>query len=368
MRIVALVASPDHVCARYRVAAFRSFLENAGHHFTVQTLPRYWLTRWSLGRDAVAADVVIVQRRLLSAWQLRTLRRQARRLIFDFDDAVFLRDSYDRRGLHCSHRLQDFAAMVRAADAVVAGNDWLRDQALHWAGAERVHVIPTCVNPQIYPLAAHPPVPPLAKGGLGGEAAVRLAWIGSSSTLQGLERIQPVLERLGNTYPGLRLQLICDKTLPLQALPVDFRPWSQATEARDLADASIGISWLPKDLWSQGKCGLKVLQYMAAGLPVVANPVGVQGDFVQPGITGFWADSADEWVEAVGRLVCNAALRQRLGRAGRRLVEQEYHVQRGAELWLDVLRGQQASSPPEKGTGPLHAKGPVPFSGARKSA
>ena len=356
MRIVALVASPDHVCARYRVAAFRSFLENAGHHFTVQTLPRYWLTRWSLGREAVDADVVIVQRRLLSAWQLRTLRRQARRLIFDFDDAVFLRDSYDRRGLHCSHRLQDFAAMVRAADAVVAGNDWLRDQALHWTGPERVHVIPTCVNPQLYPLAEHrePCVHrtedgfsnPSGHGGLENPppGAVRLAWIGSSSTLQGLERIAPVLERLGNTYRGVRLQLICDKTLPLQSLPVDFRPWSQATETRDFADASIGISWLPKDLWSQGKCGLKVLQYMAAGLPVVANPVGVQGDLVQPEVTGYWADSADAWVEAVGRLVCDAALRHRLGRAGRRLVEQQYHVQRGAELWLQVLHALQASS------------------------
>lgn len=334
MRIVALVASPDHVCARYRVAAFRSFLENAGHQFVVETLPRYWLTRWSLGRNAIDADVVIVQRRLLSAWQLRSLRRQARRLVFDFDDAVFLRDSYDRRGLHCSHRLQDFAAMVRAADAVVAGNNWLRDQALHWAGPERVHVIPTCVNPRIYPRAAYQE----------SSAAVRLAWIGSSSTLQGLERIQPVLERLGRSYPGLRLQLICDKTLALQSLPVDFRPWSQATEARDLADASIGISWLPKDLWSQGKCGLKVLQYMAAALPVVANPVGVQGDFVKPGVTGFWADSAQEWVENIGRLVRDEALRQRLGDAGRRLVEQNYDVRRGAELWLDVLRGLQTSS------------------------
>ena len=112
----------------------------------------------------------------------------------------------------------------------------------------------------------------------------------------------------------------------------------------DLAAANIGISWLPNDLWSQGKCGLKVLQYMAAGLPVVANPVGVQAGFVQPGVTGFWANSPDEWVAAVGRLVCDANLRHRLGLAGRRLVEQEYHVQRGAELWLDVLRGFEAST------------------------
>lgn len=317
------------------MVAFRSCLEDAGHQFSVQVLPRYWMTRWSLGRDAGQADIVIVQRRLLSPWQLRSLRRQARRLVFDFDDAVFLRDSYDRRGLHCQHRMQEFAAMVQTADAVVAGNDWLRDQALRWTAAHRVHVIPTCVNPRLYPVAAQPAAP----------GVVRLAWIGSSSTLQGLVRIQPLLEQLGSTYAGLRLQLICDKSLPLLTLPVDFRPWSQATEGRDLADADIGISWLPDDMWSQGKCGLKVLQYMAAGLPVVANPVGVQADFVKPGVTGYWANSPEEWIGAVGRLVQDAALRAQMGKAGRNLVEQRFDVQRGAQLWLEVLHGLPTATP-----------------------
>src|SRR5262245_29658655 len=334
MRIVALVASPDHVCARYRVVAFRPFLEAAGHEFAVQTLPRSWLTRWSLGRDVAQADVVIVQRRLLSAWQLRGLRRQARRLVFDFDDAVFLRDSYDRRGLKSTRRLQEFAVMMRAADAVVAGNDWLRDQAMRWTSPDRIQVIPTCVDPNLYPLAKHQE----------DARTVRLVWIGSSSTLQGLERIQPVLERLGQSFPGLRLQLICDKTLPLQSLPVDFRPWSQTTEAGDIAAGDIGISWLPDDAWSQGKCGLKVLQYMAAGLPVVANPVGVQASFVEPGGTGFWADSPESWLEAIGQLVSDAALRRRLGQAGRRRVEQDFHVERGAALWLDVLHRLESAS------------------------
>lgn len=334
MRIVALVASPDHVCARYRVVAFRSFLEAAGHQFAVQTLPRSWLTRWSLGRDVAQADVVIVQRRLLSAWQLRGLRRQVRRLVFDFDDAVFLRDSYDRRGLNSPRRLQEFAAMICFADAVVAGNDWLGEQAMRWTSGDRIQVIPTCVDPSLYPQATHQ----------SDARVVRLAWIGSSSTLQGLERIQPVLERLGQSFPGLRLQLICDKTLPLQSLPVDFRPWSQATEAGDIAAADIGISWMPDDAWSQGKCGLKVLQYMAAGLPVVANPVGVQASFVEPGATGFWADSPENWLEAVGRLAADAALRRRLGQAGRRRVERDFHVERGAALWLEVLHRVQSDS------------------------
>src|SRR5439155_14922425 len=99
----------------------------------------------------------------------------------------------------------------------------------------------------------------------------------------------------------------------------------------------VGISWAPDDGWSRGKCGLKVLQYMAAGLPVVANFVGVYAEMVRPGETGFLADTADEWVEAVARLAADAALRRRLGAAGRRRLEADYSVAAGAERWLDLL-------------------------------
>src|SRR5207253_3934259 len=117
------------------------------------------------------------------------------------------------------------------------------------------------------------------------------------------------------------LKLICDRFLSLRHLPVVRCRWSQAGETAALADADIGISWVPDDLWSRGKCGLKVLQYMAAGLPVVANPVGVQAELVRHGENGFLARTPDEWAEAVGRLAHDPELRRRMGQAGRRLVE-----------------------------------------------
>ena len=105
-----------------------------------------------------------------------------------------------------------------------------------------------------------------------------------------------------------------------------------------MATSDIGISWLPDDTWSQGKCGLKVLQYMAAGLPVVANPVGVQAEMVRHGETGFLAETPDQWAEAVGRLARDPALRRTMGRAGRRRVETGFSVAFGAGRWLEVLR------------------------------
>jgi glycosyltransferase involved in cell wall biosynthesis len=327
VHLVAIVESPEHVCCRYRLAAFRPFLEQAGHSLEVRPYPHSWWSRLRLGRDFRHADAVILQRRLLPRWQLRLLRRAARILLFDFDDAVFVRDSYASQGLHSGTRLRRFAATVRAADAVVAGNAFLRDEAVHWAGPRRIHVVPTCVDPSRYPPADH------TRTGDG----VQLVWIGSSSTLRGLEAIGPLLEQLGRHYPGLRLKVVCDRFPDLHHLPVVACAWSEAGEGRELAAADIGISWVPDDLWSRGKCGLKTLQYMAAGLPVVANPVGVQREMVRHGETGFLVENVRDWVEAVGRLAADPGLRRRLGQAGRRRVQRDFGVAVGAARWTALL-------------------------------
>jgi glycosyltransferase involved in cell wall biosynthesis len=325
--LVALVESPDHVCCRYRLAAFRPILEQAGHHLELRPLPRHFWSRLRLGHGLQSADAVILQRKLLPAWQLYLLRRAARRLLFDFDDAVFLRDSYAANGLHSAGRLRRFAAVARAADVVVAGNRFLAAHAARWAGAERVRVLPTCVAPHDYPQAVH----------LDAGAGVQLVWVGSSSTLRGLEMIRPLLEQIGHSCPGLRLKIVCDRFQQFDHLPVVACTWSAASEAAEIAAADIGISWVPDDLWSRGKCGLKLLQYMAAGLPVVANPVGVQAEMVRHGENGYLAVTPEQWLEAIGRLARDPVLRRRMGQAGRRQVEAHFSVAAGAQSWLELL-------------------------------
>jgi glycosyltransferase involved in cell wall biosynthesis len=334
VRLTALVESADHVCARYRVAAFRPALERAGHHLEFRTWPKRWWSWLALPTALRHFDAVIVQRRLLPPWQLALVRRGAKRLLFDFDDAVFLRDSYARRGLHSVRRLRRFQRMIAAADTVIAGNAFLHSQARRWTAAAKLHVVPTCVDPARYSVAEH------RRTRAGG---VQLVWIGSASTLRGLVAVQPILEELGQRLPGLQLNLICDRFLDLTHLPVHRRVWSEATEAEELALADVGISFVPDDLWSLGKCGLKVLQYMAAGLPVVANPVGVQADLVRHGETGYLVETPQDWFEAVSRLSDDPALRQRMGRAGRRLLERDYGVSAGGAAWVELLRGLETT-------------------------
>jgi glycosyltransferase involved in cell wall biosynthesis len=327
--LTALVENPTHVCCRYRVEAFASALERTGHQLELQTLAGHWWSRLRQFRSIGGADVVILQRKLLSLFELIRLRRSARTLIYDFDDAVFLRDSYSPKGPDSARRLRRFRATVRAADAVFAGNAFLAEQTRLEAGREHSQVVPTCVDCSLYPAAGHRRV----------SAGVQLVWIGSSSTLNGLEAIRELLEQTGASMPGLTLKIICDRFLKLRRLTVESCPWNLRTEALELARADIGVSWLPDDRWSRGKCGLKVLQYMAAGLPVVANPVGVQSAMVRHGESGFLVSSPADWLHALDRLARDPGLRQRMGEAGRRRVAREYSVESGAARWTQFLSG-----------------------------
>lgn len=352
MKTLALVDAPTHVCCRYRIRAFAPALNAAGWSLTLRALARGACRRWLQFARAAEYDSVILQRKLLPLWQLVHLRRAARHLVFDFDDAVLYRDSYDPRGPHCRRRAARFARTVRTADTVIAGNDFLADCALR-AGArpERVRVIPTCVEPGDYPPGQ------AAAGRDGSPGGLDLVWIGSSSTLQGLEQRTPLWERLAREVPGVRLRVICDRFPRFESMPVVPVPWDAATEAAALAAGDVGVSWIPDDVWSRGKCGLKVLQYQAAGLPVLANPVGVHPEMVVHEVSGMLAETDDEWVAAVQRLAGDAGLRQQMGTAARASVETGYSVAAWSDTFIASVAGAAGRTRPTQAPRP-HLGGP----------
>jgi len=331
MHITALVKSHDHVCCRYRIAAFRPHLEALGHPFDIRPWSSAWFLQQLFPSFHPHLEALVIQRKLLPAWQLKLLRRRVRWLIYDFDDSVFLNSSFHPLAGESVKRFERFRAMVQAADVVVAGNEYLRKQAASLTEPVKVRMIPTCIDVSHYPVARHD-----------GQKPLTLAWIGTPSTLRALERIRDLLEQLGKSPTSLQLKIICSRSMNLEHLPVDFRPWNEATEADELAGADIGISWMPEDSWSAGKCGLKVLQYMAAGLPVIANSAGVHRTLVRHGETGFLANTPDEWLRAMRTLARNAELRRTMGAAGRRRVEASYDVSRGAGDWEGIFTNVEA--------------------------
>lgn len=321
MDVVALVPGRDHVCTRYRIAGFAGHLAKVGLRLRIEPLADTTAGRWRQFRRRRPGQILFLQRKLLPLWQLALLRRAADLLVYDFDDAVFLRDSFHPRGPYSLTRHLRFRATVHLADLVFAGNEYLADAACRHTNPKKVQVLPTCVDPARYRPAQHADRRP-----------TRLVWIGSSSTVRTLDEARDLLEAIGRAIPGTVLRVICDRFPQFQNLEVEPAPWSEATETDDLVAADIGISWVPDDAWSRGKCGLKVLQYMAAGLPVVASPVGVHRQMVDQG-PGFLAASVDDWIETLRRLAADPRLRQTMGREGRHRLEREFHV----DTWGPVL-------------------------------
>jgi glycosyltransferase involved in cell wall biosynthesis len=316
MRAVILTERLDDPCYRYRLEAFLPALAERGVQVETVQLRRGMVERTRQLLATAGADLVILQRKLLSVVQIGILRSAARKIVFDLDDALFHRDR-NQEGRFVRWKLASrFWATMRAADSVIVGNDYLKQEAAVHVDPSRIHVVPTCVDHRSYPIARHQAV--------GGSA--RLAWIGQACTLQGMSGARACLSSAGRMLPGLTLRLVCDTKIDVENLNVELCPWSVATEARDLAAADIGISWLADIPFNHGKCGLKVLQYMAASLPVVANPIGVTSQLVIHGKTGFLASTPDEWAVAIKRLAANPELRRQMGAAGRRIVEERYSV------------------------------------------
>jgi glycosyltransferase involved in cell wall biosynthesis len=260
----------------------------------------------------------------LPVWFERLLLR-GKPYVLDFDDAIF--HNYDlHRTAWVRHVYgQRIDRLMESARLVIAGNRYLADRAAA-AGAQCVKVIPTVVD-----LARYVP-----KSTYFNAQKPRIVWIGSPSTVQYLLDLAEPLGALAKRQP-FTLRVIGGGALTMASVDVEALPWSDETEATLIAECDIGIMPLRDTPWEQGKCAYKLIQYMACGLPTVASPIGANREVVVEGKTGLFADTPSAWLETLERLLCDAALRQRLGQAGRVRVEAEYCLQQTAPRLVRIL-------------------------------
>ncbi len=319
--------------SRLRFLDHREALDRAG--IAIQTAPffppEYLQALYGAGRRPVGPVLRAYARRLadlltrgdhdllwiekealpwLPAWLERALFR--RPYVLDFDDAWFER--YRANGNPLIRRLlpNKLERLVQGARTVVAGNAYLADWA-RTAGAKRVEIVPTVVDPSVY--AATTP--------RAGDGRFVIGWTGSPSSAPYLREIaEPLRELCRDPAVVVRLVGVADPGLP--GVRVETRGWSEVEEPGEIAGFDVGVMPLPDTSWTRGKCGFKLIQYMAAGLPTVASPVGANRDIVTDGETGFLASGTAAWVDALGRLRADPGLRARMGAAGRRRVETRY--------------------------------------------
>lgn len=250
--------------------------------------------------------------------------------VADYDDAWFHRYDGHPQPLVRALLGRKIDRLMRNAAVVVAGNEYLADRA-RAAGARQVAILPTVIDLDRY--RPRPRVP---------DAPFTVVWIGTPLTAAYLPMVAGALATVCRDGRGI-VHLIGAGADALPDVPVRVLPWSEDTETGLLQTGDVGIMPLPEAAWERGKCGYKLIQYMALGRPVVASPVGVNRTLVQPGITGFLPESDAEWRAALTALRDRPDLRRSMGAAARRLVERRYSVQVTAPRLVEILTGAAAS-------------------------
>ncbi len=243
------------------------------------------------------------------------VRVPGRPIVLDLDDAIFHLYDSPAQPLVRAFLGKKLAPLLRAAEIVLCGNEYLASYARQFCTTTMI--VPTVLNTDRY----RPKDGPRRPGPL------RIGWIGSPTTWD--EYMAPMLPLLTEIAAAHDARIIVVGAGP-KAMPhprCDLLPWSEATEIACLQDMDLGIMPLSDTPWARGKCGYKLIQYMACGLPVVASPVGVNARLVDHGGNGLLATTEAEWQEALERLLHDPGLRVRMGKAGRRLIEREYSIQ-----------------------------------------
>ena len=353
-RLIAYVHGVDDPAGRFRIGQYVPYFRQAG--WDVALRPRRpaqpWVTPWKnpllqaahrrVGglvrrinrlRDIDAAarfDAVFLNRDLLEGRYVyeERLFRHNPRVVFDFDDAIFLGKKADHIGRICE----------RAA-WVTVGNEYLAAFARQFT--PRVTVIPTVIDTRLYHVG-----PDHARATPG---TVRIGWLGSSQSIA--QTLYPHVEMVAELQRELGFEfVIVSKPRPeppRHGLRWTYVEWSPLVETQIANHFDVGIMPLIDEPFQRGKCGCKLLQYMAAGLPAVASPVGINEELVGGGERGFAASEPTEWRRALAALMDDAGLRNRLGREGRQFVAEHYSVDRWFPELLSVIEqvSRQSQSP-----------------------
>ncbi len=277
--------------------------------------------KWNRWRDVASAarfDSVFVNRDLAGPglfYQRRLLRRNPR-VVFDFDDAIFI-----------GRNEAAVRWMCEQSAWVTPGNRYLAEFVGRYT--DRCTVIPTVIDTEEYRPSSE-----------GASPVPRVGWSGSDQSIR--VTLFPFLPLMAEIQRRVDFELVViTNTRPeieTPGLKWSFLPWTAETEVAGLRSLDVGLMPLADDAFQRGKCGLKALQYMAVGRPVVASPVGVNAEIVQNGKTGFHAVTEADWMSAIQSLASSSERRSEMGAAGRKRCEESYSVRRWFPVLDEILR------------------------------
>ena len=297
----------------YRIQQYFPYLEAHGFHAELLTSRMSFL---KVIEQIRGVDVLYIQRLLFNPLKLSVIKTAAKKIVYDFDDAVM----YGLRGKSAT-RARKFRSMVKHSNAVFCGNHFLFQEAKKHRD-DNIYYVPTVVNTDEYPVKDHIATKPVIVG-----------WIGSRSTLRYLVDLEELVLKAPDQREVM-FKIVADRSLNTDAQNVIFEKWTAEKEKSLLLGFDIGVMPLRDDVWSRGKCGLKLIQYMASGLPSITHPVGAAQEIITDGVNGMLRSDMDGWRDAIENLSRDVAGRSRMGRAARDVVEERYSL----KVWGPKVR------------------------------
>lgn len=291
---------------------------------------RSFMRRWALMFRLKKYDFIFIHREAsmigppIFEWIIAKVLR--RKYIYDFDDAIWLPNySESNARFHRLKRYQKIRNIIKWADVVVAGNDYLKNYAEQFN--VNTTIIPTTIDTEnVHNLDGNPDNNPIIIG-----------WTGTHTTVNYIVPLLPVLDRIFEKQP-FELLIISNQPPNFKRTYLRFLKWRKESEISDLSTINIGIMPMEDNEWTKGKCGFKGLQYMSLKIPAVLSPVGVNTSIIIHGDNGFLCKTPDDWEKTLLNLISDAALREKIGTHGKLTIENHYSTKHFANEYINLFR------------------------------
>ena len=243
-------------------------------------------------------------------------------IICDYDDAIFHQYDLNKNPLIRVLLAKKIDKIMRYSALTIAGNEYIQKRAVS-AGAKKTAIIPTVVDTRRYK----------QKSIEGFKQSTNVGWIGTPVTWSayGEEKYRDLRDLLNESHATF--YAIGAKQEYEKHGSLVVKPWIEAQETDEICRFNVGIMPLTDTPWSRGKCGYKLIQYMACGVPVIASPVGINTTIVENGVNGYCANNREEWHYYLYKILSDSELAFSMGQAGRAKIEREYSL----EVWAPRL-------------------------------
>jgi len=254
----------------------------------------------------------------------RIFKLIGKKIILDFDDAIFLPYAKKSRFALRITPKDRTISLIKLADHIIVGNNYLCDFVKPINN--NVSLLPTPIDTDKFTLK------------ISRENITTIGWVGSFSTSEYINEVEQAIKYLSSKY-NIKFRIVgSGRNISIPGVNVENIEWSLKNEVIDFQKINIGIYPLPNDLWARGKCGFKAIQYMSCGVPVVASPIGVNKEIIKDGFNGFLAETQEDWIKKIELLINDKELRTRIGKEGRRTVEEKYSVSANFPKLLQILK------------------------------